>query len=123
VQFVGRALDVVRVPGKRDAKLAEAKEHLASAVTLHEAMLEVHPSTVASVVGEIVTVGQQVAVDLEQVQVSCSCPSNLNHTMYTKQPHLCAECKWKYVGLRRNYSPHMNGRRGSRKRRNGRWHV
>ena len=73
VQLVGRALDVVRVPGKRDAKLAEAREHLASAVTLHETMLEVHPSTLASVLGEIVAAGQQLAVDLEQVQVSCWC--------------------------------------------------
>jgi hypothetical protein len=90
LQFVGRALDVVRVPGKRDAKLAEAKEHLASAVTLHEAMLEVHPSTVASVVGEIVTAGQQVAVALEQVQVGRSCPdalAHVNHTNLTYHVH------------------------------------
>jgi hypothetical protein len=38
--LTGRALDVVRVPGKRDEKLAEAKTHLENALTLHEAMLQ-----------------------------------------------------------------------------------
>ena len=68
VGMANTALDLVRVPGKRDGKLAEAKEHVASAETLHQAMLEVHPNTVASVVGEIVAAGQEVASVLDELQ-------------------------------------------------------
>lgn len=41
---------------------------MANALTLHEALLQVHPSTASSVVGEIVAVGQAIAGEIENIQ-------------------------------------------------------
>ena len=49
----GRALDVVRVKGKRDEKLAEAKLHLEHVVTLHEGLIQVRPPTEPDCVRQI----------------------------------------------------------------------
>ena len=49
----GRALDVVRVKGKRDEKLAEAKLHLENVVTLHQGLIQVRPPAEADCVRQI----------------------------------------------------------------------
>jgi len=68
MHMANSALDLVRVPGKRDVKLEEARVHVANGLALHEALLDVHPSTVASVVGQIVSAGQKLSAELENFQ-------------------------------------------------------
>jgi hypothetical protein len=68
MDLCARALELVRVRGKRKNKLAEAKGAVQTAAELHQALLDIHPSTRATVVNEILAAGQELSSQLKGLQ-------------------------------------------------------